>query len=77
MREKEGFRDELVAVREVFGQKDTLTLQEVADYMRVDKHTVCRLIKRKSNPLPAINVSSGKKAVYRISVTQFARWRCV
>lgn len=77
MREKAGYRDELEAVRGAFGSKDTLTLQEVADYMSVDRHTVSRLINRRNNPLPAINVGAGKKAVYRISVTQFARWRCV
>ncbi|MBQ8371538.1 MAG: helix-turn-helix domain-containing protein [Clostridia bacterium] len=77
MREKNGYRDELENIREVFGADvNTLTVEQTARFLGVERRTVSRLIKRKKDPLPAKNVGCGSKPAYSISITALARWRC-
>lgn len=71
MREKEGYREQLARIAEVYPNRVALSVSEAAKILGVDKRTVLRLIESKK--LVANNISSGDKKRYIIPVTALAR----
>ena len=73
MREKEMYRDNLMEIREAFPGKRCLTVQEVGEWLGIDRRSVTKLIEEKK--LPAANVSAGAtNKVYRVSIESLARF---
>ena len=70
-REKEGYRENLEILGEVFPGKKMLTVEEVSDYLGCDRRTITNLIKK--GRLVAIDLGSGKYNVYRVPVREVAR----
>ena len=73
-REKIDYRANIASISEMFPDAGMLTVPQVADWLQVDRRTVARLIQRKRDPLPAVNVGSDKKRIYRVSVEALARF---
>lgn len=74
-REKEDYRANLSRLREEFPNDGMLTVEQVAKWLKVDRHTVTALIKKKR--LPAVDVGLGRyNAKYRVSVESLARFSC-
>ncbi len=73
-REKMDYRANIVNIKEMFPDVGALTVDQVAKWLSVDKRTVKALIERYRNPLPAVDVGSGKNKVYRVSVEALARF---
>lgn len=73
-REKVDYRANIASIREKFPGAGMLTVPQVADWLQVDKRTVAALIQRKREPLPAVDIGSGKNRVYRVSVEALARF---
>lgn len=72
MREKEFFREQLALINDRYPTKITLTVEETAEVLGVERRAVVRLIERKM--LPATNVCKGRKnKVYIIPKTAVAR----
>jgi hypothetical protein len=73
--EKPNYREQLALIRDIFPQKISLTVDEVALVLGKDRKTITALIERRTNPLPAQDVSQGRKNhKYIIPVTALARW---
>ena len=73
MREKEMYRDNLMAIKEAFPGKRCLTVPEVAKYLGVDRRKVKDLIECKQ--LPAANMATTKTyKSYRVSIESLARF---
>jgi excisionase family DNA binding protein len=74
MREAEGYREVLLAIREAYGMEiQALTVQQVATCLNCDERTVKMLIVKKK--LHAVDISFGKKNHrYRIPVDALARY---
>ena len=73
-REKMDYRANIMNIREMFPNAGMLTVPQVADWLQVDRRTVAVLIQRRKDPLPAVNVGSDKKKIYRVSVEALARF---
>ena len=78
-REKEGYRENLELITRKIEERfpnsmGMLTTEQVAEFLNCTVQTVINNIKKNSKPLPAVNIASGKKRVYRIPVTGLARW---
>ena len=74
-REKADYRANLARLEEEFPNMGMLTVDEVARWLKVDRHTVTALIKKKR--LPAVDVGLGRyNAKYRVSVESLARFSC-
>ena len=73
-REKADYRANIVNIKEMFPDVGALTVEQVAKWLSVDKRTVKSLIERCRNPLPAVDIGSGKNKVYRVSVEALARF---
>lgn len=74
-REKIDFRANIANIREAFPGVGALSVGQAAQWLGVDKRTIVAMIERRVNPLPAANVSLGKKnKVYRVSVEALARF---
>ena len=73
-REKPDYRANIASIREKFPDARMLTVPQVAEWLQVDRRTVSGLIRRRSDPLPAVNVGSEKKRIYRVSVEALARF---
>ena len=73
-REKIDYRSNIASIREKFPDAGMLTVPQVANWLQVDRRTVAGLIQRKQDPLPAVNVGSEKKKIYRVSVEALARF---
>ena len=73
-REKTDYRANIANIREMFPGAGMLSVPQVADWLRVDRRTVAGLIQRRRDPLPAVNVGSDKKKIYRVSVEALARF---
>lgn len=73
-RERMDYRANIASIREKFPGAGMLTVLQAADWLQVDRRTVTALIERIRNPLPAVDVGSGKQRVYRISVEALARF---
>lgn len=72
MSEKKFFREQLALINEVYPTKITLTVEETAQILGVERRAIVRLIERKL--LPATNVCKGRKnKVYIIPKTAVAR----
>lgn len=74
MREVEGYREVLLAIREAYGiEIQALTVAQVATCLNCDRRIVNMLIAKKK--LHAIDISFGKKNhSYRIPVDALARY---
>ena len=77
-REKEGYRDNLELITRKIEEKypdslGMLTTEQTANFLGCNVKTVLRLIERKSNPLRAVNIGTGRN-IWRVSVTELARW---
>ncbi len=73
-REKTDYRANIESIREKFPGTGMLTVLQAAAWLQVERRTVTALIERARNPLPAVDVGSGKQRVYRISVEALARF---
>ena len=52
-----------------------LTVEQVAEWLQVNRRTVTYIIERPRSPLVAVDVSRGtKNKVYRVSVESLARF---
>jgi excisionase family DNA binding protein len=71
MREKDGYREQLARIAEVYPNRVALNVQEAAQILGVDRRTVVKLIQSKK--LVATNISSGTNKRYIIPVTALAR----
>ena len=77
-REKIGYRDNLELITRKIEERfpdsmGTLTTEQTADFLGCNVKTVLRLIERRSNPLPAQNIGTGRN-IWRIPITGLARW---
>lgn len=71
-REKLDYRANLARIKE-YSEDIVLTVQEVARFLKVDRHTVTHLIETRK--LVGVNVSNGKKnAIWRVSAESLARF---
>ena len=73
-RERLDYRANIAHIKEMFPGVGALTVPQVAEWLQVDKRTVKLLIERKREPLPAVDIGSGKLKVYRVSVEALARF---
>ena len=73
-REKIDYRANIANIKEKFPGVGALTVPQVAEWLGVDKRTVKVLIERRREPLPAVDVGSGKLKVYRVSIEALARF---
>ena len=73
-RERLDYRTNIANIKEKFPGVGALTVPQVAEWLQVDKRTVKALIERKREPLPAVDVGSGKLKVYRVSIEALARF---
>ena len=72
MRERQGYREMIEALAVVYPGKISLTVEEAAKALDVDRRTVKALID--NNKLPAVDVSMGDKyARYLIPITSIAK----
>lgn len=73
MRDKQGYREQIERLAEIYPNKITLNLPEAASALGLDKRTVVALIEKKK--LPATDISNGKKNKhYIIPITAIARF---
>lgn len=71
-REKLDYRANLARIKE-YSEDNVLTVREVAQFLKIDRHTVTSLIER--GRLVGVNVGLGKKkAIYRVSAESLARF---
>ena len=73
-REKLDYRANIANIKEAYPGVGALTVPQVAEWLGVDKRTVKVLIERRREPLPAVDVGSGKLKVYRVSIEALARF---
>lgn len=74
-REKVDYRANIESISEKFPGVKMLTVDQVADWLQVNRRTVTHIIERPRSPLVAVDVSRGKKnKVYRVSVESLARF---
>ncbi len=78
-REKVDYRDQLVfavqRISEMFPESGgMLSTSQVAAYFGCDVRAVLRMRERKRNPLPSVDISNGKKPVWRYPITSVVRW---
>lgn len=71
MREKEGYRENMGMILELFPGRVSITPKEAATIMDVNVKTIYSAISRVKNPLPAVSMSA-KKII--IPIAAFARW---
>ena len=72
MREKCAYRDQLSILTDIYPGKVTLSVEETARALGLDRRIITAMIERKE--LPATNVSLGKKnKVYVIPMSVVAR----
>ena len=73
MRDKQGYREQIERLAEIYPGKITLSLSETASVLGIDKRTVIAMIERKK--LLATDISSGRKNErYIIPITAIARF---
>lgn len=76
-RELSGYRDLLELIRDMYPERTALNVEEAARALGVHRQTITAAIMRRSNPLPAQNISKGQKyKTYIIPITALARWQC-
>lgn len=73
MREKDGYRDQLARLNELYPNRVTLSVSETAKALGIDRRTVVRLIDEKK--LVAMNIGErGKNKRYIIPLTAVAKF---
>ena len=73
MREKDGYRDQLAHLNELYPNRVTLSVSETAKALGIDRRTVVRLIDEKK--LVAMNIGErGKNKRYIIPLTAVAKF---
>lgn len=73
MREKEGYREQIERLAEIYPNKVLLTITESAGVLGIDKRTVLALIKKKK--LLATNIAAGtKNKRYMIPISAIAKF---
>lgn len=73
MREKDGYRDQLARLNELYPNRVTLSVSETAKALGIDRRTVVRLIDAKK--LVAMNIGErGKNKRYIIPLTAVAKF---
>lgn len=73
MREKEGYREQIERLAEIYPNKVVLSVPETAKVLGVDVRTVVALIQNRK--LNATNISAGKKNKrFVIPITSIARF---
>ncbi len=74
-REKQDYREQLALLSSLFPGRCNLTVAEAAKAMGVDRRTIKALIERRTDPLPATRVGSGKvNKSYIIPIAALARY---
>ena len=73
-RERLDYRANIANIKEAYPGVGALSVLQVASWLGVDRRTVTSMIERKRDPLPAVDVGSGKLRVYRISIEALARF---
>lgn len=71
--EKEGYREQLAELKELFPNKIALTVQEVAKVLGVDRRQVNRLIRDRKIAATNLNATKTNRR-YVISLTTLARF---
>lgn len=72
MREKDTYRDNLAAIKEAYPGAKTLSVDQVAEYLSVDRRTVTSLIK--DGAIKAIDTNpKGTYKKYRVTIEALAR----
>ena len=72
MRDKQGYREQIERLADIYPNKVALSLTEAASALGIDKRTLLVLIDKKK--LPATDISNGSRnRRYIISVTAIAR----
>ena len=71
MREKQGYRDLIERISSIYPDKASLSVEEAAKVIGVDRRTVSRLIE--SRRLHAVNLSTGQNNKFKIPVTSIAK----
>jgi excisionase family DNA binding protein len=72
---KADYRANIARLNDMFPGKSMLTVDEVAEWLSVNRKTVTSLIVRKVNPLPAVNVgATSRYKSYRVSVEALAKF---
>lgn len=75
MRERVDYRDQLMLLSERFPDKVSLSVNEVATILGIDRRIVKAIIEKRGNPLKAIDVSRGStNKIYIIPLTALARY---
>lgn len=69
-----GYYEQLELIKEKFPDKVTLTVQECADLMGIDRKTAYSMTKRVKDPLPAKKIGTKKILV---PIPSLARWLCL
>ena len=73
MRDKQGYREQIERLAEIYPNRITVSLTEAASVLGIDKRTLMCLIEKRK--LHAIDVSTGSKnRHYIIPVTALARF---
>ena len=72
--EAKGYRENLEMIREHFPNRITISPDECAKVMGVDRKTVYAAIRKKKNPLPSTRL--GARCI-QIPVARLAQWLCV
>lgn len=79
MRDKKGYREQLAylteRIHELYGDNrlTMLSTEQVSEVIGCNVKTVVANINKARDPLPAKNIGIGRK-VYRVAITELARW---
>ena len=73
MRDKQGYREQIERLAEIYPNKVMLTVPETASVLGVDKRTVVSLIAKKKLAATDISSSNAKNKRYIIPITAIAR----
>lgn len=71
MREKQGYRELIERISTIYPDKVSLSVEEAAKVIGVDRRTVTRLIETRR--LQATNLSTGTNNKFKIPVTSIAK----
>lgn len=74
MIERSGYRENIEILAKEIPGRVMFTVDEVAVLLGVERRAVINLIKRRNNPLPAVNVGAGKHALWRIPIQSLAEF---
>ena len=72
--ERQLYRENLAEIKEHIPGKTSLTIDEVAKVLGVERKTAYAYVKRQRNPLPIM--PTGKRCM-RVSISALANWMCI